>query len=116
LQANDPSPADYRVPTDAEIKSLTNTTYVTMEWTTRNGIGGMRFTDKTSGKSIFLPAAGYLDKGNGQLTNPGTFGKYWSNASVIDLSHSLYFISGGSVTPSSICYKADGYSVRSVAK
>ena len=33
------------------------------EWTTLNGVDGMKFTSKTNGNSIFLPAAGYRWEG-----------------------------------------------------
>ncbi|MDR0547779.1 MAG: leucine-rich repeat domain-containing protein [Dysgonamonadaceae bacterium] len=54
IKANDPSPKDWRVPTLNEIKSLLNTDRVKNEWTTLNGVSGRRFTDKTTGASIFF--------------------------------------------------------------
>jgi hypothetical protein len=78
-KANDPSPAGYRVPTSGEISSLLNTTYVTNEWTTQNGVFGRIFTDKSNGNSIFLPAVGYRDTSNGTLYNAGSLGFYWSS-------------------------------------
>jgi len=70
LPANDPSPLGYRVPTSAEIESLLSTTYVTNEWTIRNGVTGLSFTDKASGKSIFLPSTYY---------SPYYYCQYWSS-------------------------------------
>jgi len=52
-QANDPSPAGWRVPTFAEIQSLLDTTYVSNGWTTENGVNGQKFIDKATGDSIF---------------------------------------------------------------
>ena len=74
LPVNDPSPAGYRVPTSAEMESLLNTT---SSWTTRNGINGRIFTDRASGKIIFLPAAtcGYI---SGKSI---CVGNYWNNTS-----------------------------------
>jgi uncharacterized protein (TIGR02145 family) len=78
--ANDPSPAGYRVPTYAEIKTLLDTTKVTNTWTTVNSVNGRKFTDKTSGNSIFFPASGcrsfYL---YGTLDSAGSIGYYWSS-------------------------------------
>jgi len=75
---NDPSPNGWRVPTSTEIQSLLNTTYVTNVWTTSNGTKGYRFTDNTTGNSIFLPAAGYRYDNNG-TGGAGTYGGYWSS-------------------------------------
>ena len=69
LSANDPSPIGYRVPTSAEIESLLNTTFVTNEWTTKNGVNGRKFIDKASGKNMFLPVASSETKA----------GMYWSS-------------------------------------
>lgn len=54
----------WRIPTKTEFDELINTTYTTSEWTTLNGISGMRITSKVNGKSIFLPAAGLKDYGD----------------------------------------------------
>ena len=81
-KANDPSPTRYRVPTLEEIESILNTTYVTKEWTTLNGINGVKFTDKANGNSIFLPAAGYRSGKfslNGRLYYVDSYGYYWSS-------------------------------------
>lgn len=50
----------------------------TSEWTTLNGINGLKFTSKTNGNSIFLPAAGdyYYDS----ITSVGFTGTYWSSS------------------------------------
>ena len=79
-KANDPSPAGYRVPTQKELSSLADTDYVTHEWTTENGVNGCRCTDKATGNSLFLPAAGERG-GNGWLSYTGDDGEYWSSTS-----------------------------------
>ncbi len=81
LPANDPSPAGYCVPTSAEIQSLRNSAYVKYEWTTRNGVYSGRFTDRASGKYIFLPAAGYRHLNDGTLNCVGSDGFYWGSDS-----------------------------------
>jgi len=93
LTANDPSPAGYRVPTFAELQSLTDTTYVTYEWTTRNGVYGEKFTDKTNGNSIFLPAAGRSV--DGELSPVGSYGLYWSNTQVGNYYYWAFFLHFG---------------------
>ena len=78
-KANDPSPAGWRVPTLAEIQTLFDENKVSHEWTTVNGVTGRRFTDKTSGNSIFLPAAGGRNYSDGTLYYAGSYGSYWSS-------------------------------------
>jgi len=78
-KVNDPSPADYRVPTKKELESLANTMYVTHVWTNINGIYGYRCTDKATGASLFLPAVGYRYGSSGLLNSVGSFGYYWSS-------------------------------------
>jgi len=81
LPVNDPCPAGYRVPTIEELQSV-YASYVTSEWTTRNGVYGRKFSDSTNGASIFFPAAGFRDNVNGILgLNDG--GYYWSSSSVL---------------------------------
>ena len=114
--ANDPSPAGWRVPTYEELETLLDETKVTSAWTTQNGVTGRKFTDKTTGASIFLPAAGYrYDSGNGTLDNRGVFGYYWSstvrNASY---AHCMRISSTGQTTDTP--NKSFGFSVRCVAK
>jgi uncharacterized protein (TIGR02145 family) len=72
--ANDPSPAGWRVPTYSEIVSLLDASKVTHEWVTN----GRLFTDKTTGASLFLPAAGWLDFNYGS-SEYSTRGNYWSS-------------------------------------
>ena len=56
------------------------------EWTTANGVNGRKFTSKTNGGSIFLPAAGYRWADN--LLDAGICGGYWSSTQ--DPSYSSY--------------------------
>ena len=113
LPANDPSPNGWRVPTADEFESLLDTKKVTNEWTTENGIYGMRFTDKNTNKSIFLPAAGIRNYWDGKVEYGN--GHYWSSSKEDYLWYGIYFNSleiwdgyGG--------YPGYGFSVRPVKK
>ncbi|MBQ7640116.1 MAG: hypothetical protein IJS91_03890 [Bacteroidales bacterium] len=68
----------WRMPTNAEWKELRNTNNCTWTWTTQNGVYGRLVTSKKTGNSIFLPAAGYRDKG--RLIDKGYIGFYWSSS------------------------------------
>ena len=115
LPANDPSPAGYHVPTLSEIESLLNTTYVRNEWITLNGVNGRKFTDKNSGNSIFLPAAGYRSSYDGTLNYVGSSGYYWSSTAYGSYyAYYLYFGSGYADWGHD-SYRSYGRSVRAVA-
>jgi uncharacterized protein (TIGR02145 family) len=86
-KSNDPSPVGWRVPTLDEIKNLFDKDKVNNVWTTQNGVNGRKFTDKTTGNSIFLPAVGYRndwDDSDGTLHDAGTNGYYWSSTGWYD--------------------------------
>ena len=68
----DPCPAGWRVPTEAELRSLND---AGSTWTTRSGVSGRLFG--TSPNQIFLPAVGYRSS-NGAL-NASVNGSYWSS-------------------------------------
>ncbi len=102
----------WRLPTKAECDELVNN--CTRQWTTQNGVKGMRFTSKRNGNSIFFPAAGWR---NGTSTDDaGEFGRYWSSTpfgSYTQYAYSLYFSSGGSAR-SYWLYRCYGHQVRPV--
>jgi len=114
-KANDPSPAGWRVPTSDEIKSLLNTDKVDKEWTELNGVIGIKFIDRFSGNSLFLPAAGARRSYDGMsmLNSMGLSGNYWSSTSCNNLN-ALYMSLVGSSDPG--CGgRSFGFSVRSVS-
>ena len=82
-----------RIPTKADFKELiANTTSV---WETLNGVNGRRFTSKTNGNSIFVPAAGLCYDGSVDLV--GSHGILWGSSLNEGNSSSacgLYFNSG----------------------
>lgn len=65
-----------RIPTKAELEELTANT--TSTWETLNGVNGKRFTSKTNGNSIFVPAAGYCL--NGSFAFVGSDCYFWSSS------------------------------------
>jgi uncharacterized protein (TIGR02145 family) len=114
-KANDPSPAGWRVPTLAEINTLFDAQKVTSEWTTQNGVSGRKFTHKTTGATIFLPAAGYRSLSSSTLLSAGTYGRYWSSTPCSTYSYLLNF-SSSYVYPGYNLNRALGFSVRCVAE
>ena len=82
-EANDPSPAGWRVPTADEFEKLLDSDKVRYEWTVVNGVNGGKFTDKATGNSIFLPAAGGRSDEDGMLF--GDDGYYWSSTEYGDV-------------------------------
>jgi uncharacterized protein (TIGR02145 family) len=78
--ANDPSPSGWRVPTIEEFATLCDYTKVDTEWKTQNGKNGMLFTDKTTGKKMFMPAGGQRHPDTGKFMDYGLEnGYYWSS-------------------------------------
>lgn len=67
---------DWRMPTTMEIQELLDNT--THDWIMVHGINGHRFTSKTNGNSIFIPAAGYREKS--QLYTAGEWSHFWSSS------------------------------------
>ena len=68
----------WQMPTMAQQEELHE--HCNWQWTTMNGVNGYLGTGP-SGKTLFLPAAGY--KEGTRIVTEGTFGYYWS--------HSLYY-------------------------
>ena len=85
---------DWRMPTREQRDELVDN--CTFEWTTINGIYGGKFTSKTNGGSIFLPAAG-MGWGD-EFKFASSRGYYWTstiNTSDSDFASYLYFDSNG---------------------
>jgi uncharacterized protein (TIGR02145 family) len=112
-KANDPSPSGWRVPTYAEIQSLVNTSKVTLTWTIQNSIGGIKFTDKNTGKFIFLPAAGFRESGD-KVDFVGTGLRYWSSTQHSD--DGSYVLDRGGYVSFAAYGKYFGLSIRPVAE
>ena len=76
---NDPSPSGWRIPTFTELQKLCDTDNVTFEWIDKDGFIGGKFTDKSTGNSLFLSAAGCRLADDGTLYDAGSYGYYWSS-------------------------------------
>ena len=103
----------WRMPTQGEFEALRDSCNVSLA--TQNGVYGYRFTSKSNGKSIFLPAAGrWL---GGGLSGPGQVGEYlfstlgtiWDNPRYLSI---MYFSSGDIIFARYVRYY--GRSVRPV--
>lgn len=66
---------NWRMPTAEELRALTKCKY---EWTTQNGVKGMRVTGN-NGNSIFLPAAGFK-RNTDSAGGVGSSGYYWTSS------------------------------------
>lgn len=100
------------MPSLDQIKELLD--YCSSEWTTENGVYGMRFTGSNGG-SVFLPAAGY--RWYGGLYHAGEYGLYWLSTQDPDYSYrayNLYFHSGGALWD--YLNRLGGQSVRPVVR
>ncbi len=104
----------WRLPTKAECDELVNN--CNYQWTTQNGVKGMRFTSKKNGNSVFFPAAGWRDGTSTDLAGEG--GYYWSSTpyeSNTQRAYYLYFYSGGSAY-TDWYYRNSGRTVRPVVE
>jgi uncharacterized protein (TIGR02145 family) len=113
--SNDPSPSDWRMPTLDEINTLFDADKVRHEWATVNSVNGRKFTDKTSGNSLFLPAAGYRYSSAGTLSFVNGYGCYWGSTpheSEETNAYNLFFFSGEA--HSDVNSRNYGFSIRSV--
>ena len=67
----------WQLPTKEQFAELINPEYTTTEWTSVKGQMGRKITSKKNGRSIFLPAAGWVgDDNKQQYLNES--GSYWS--------------------------------------
>lgn len=99
------------VPSKAEFDALAG---ISSTWGTLNGVSGRLFTIAT-GKTLFLPAAGYYDNNNSNgLSLVTSDGYYWSSESVGEEPTSLayYFDVDNSGAATNSEYKVDALTVR----
>ena len=108
--ANDPCPAGWRVPTQAEQALLIG---ANSYWGELNGVSG-RYVLGGGDQTLFLPAAGYRYCTNGSLSYVGTYGDYWSSTPGSTDAYSLGF--GGAHFDTYNSGRAFGRSIRCVAE
>ncbi|MBQ0049874.1 MAG: hypothetical protein KBT12_06540 [Bacteroidales bacterium] len=68
---------EWQMPTSAQFDELFFSEQCTIEWKEQNGCGGMMFTSKKNGKTLFLPAAGYKS-GSDATKLLNAYGFYWT--------------------------------------
>ena len=103
----------WRMPTYDEIRELYDNT--TSKWTIVNGINGRKFTSKTNGNSIFLPAAGF--RYDASLSYRSTSGNYWSASVFPALSNAARYLEASSDYAGwYFSYRIYGLSVRPVLR
>lgn len=109
---------DWKLPTIEIWQALINTTNYKWEWTTtQDGYSGYKVTSNTdNSKSIFLPAAGFVDGTLGTLFNyVGRYGRYWSGtAHSSQKAYLLGFTNYSDFNAQSIYDRYRGLSVRPV--
>ena len=108
-EANDPCPPGWRVPDDAQQATLLDVNKVNGGWTGN----GYKFTDKTSGHSVFFPAAGYRNSSSGTLSFAGNYGDYWSGSSYSASYAWRLYVNSGNASQDNY-YRTYGSSVRCV--
>ena len=118
-KANDPSPVGWRIPTQKELETLLNTDKVShvMINDNNNRMRGIRFTDKTTGNSIFLPFV-CIRNHFGDLNDDARWlGIYWSSNPIDRLNaYYLYFNMSTELVKCSAGSRHYGYSIRCVAE
>ncbi|MEN5133408.1 FISUMP domain-containing protein [Elizabethkingia anophelis] len=115
--ANDPCPAGYRVPTEAQWRAVISNNNVERvgSWNNDgNYTTALYFRNPSNVRTLMLPTAGSRHLVGGTLDVRGYSGNYWSSNDATSGAYILYF-SSSSVTmfPSDRTY---GYSVRCVAE
>ena len=115
--ANDPCPAGFRVPTNAQWLSVAanNTVSRTGAFVEGTYTSAVHFGPNTSFKTLTLPVCGYRVNTNGQLANRGASGAYWTTT--IAGSNPWYFnINSGTTQSFDFSSRNTGNSVRCVSE
>ena len=102
--------SSWRMPTESEMQEIEDN--CTMEWTSVNGVKGLKALSKINGNSIFLPAAGY--RFFSSLGDAGKCSYYWASTPFSDYSIAFYYSYGNFVNATSFSFRFHGCSVRPV--
>jgi hypothetical protein len=69
--------SNWQIPSAQQGEELLNSNYTTATWTQVNGVYGCKFTSKSNGNSIFLPAAGAIGVYDETVNQGSYIGYYW---------------------------------------
>ncbi|MCT3702570.1 hypothetical protein HZQ89_09095 [Elizabethkingia anophelis] len=115
--ANDPCPAGYRVPTEAQWQAVISNNNVERvgSWNNDgNYTTALYFRNPSNVRTLMLTAAGYRNYADGALRLRGHTGKYWSSSEATSNASYLNFDSSSVGVYNSI--RSYGFSVRCVAE
>ncbi|WP_323374298.1 FISUMP domain-containing protein [Elizabethkingia anophelis] len=115
--ANDPCPAGYRVPTEAQWQAVISNNNVERvgSWNSDgNYTSALYFRNPSNVRTLMLPAAGYRYYTVGTLLDRGDYGRYWSSSEATSNANFLYFSSSSVLVPN--INRTNGLSVRCVAE
>ena len=111
---------DWQIPSSTQRVELMDTRYVTLEWTTQNGVDGLKVKSKKNGSYIFLPAVGGYRSGSQLYYTESAH--YWErNLSASSGLHYYWFASSYYISSTKNRYGEDyyrnvGYFIRPVRK
>jgi len=71
----------WQTPSKEQLEELIDENNITTEWTTLNGVNGLKIISRRNGKSVFLPAAGINESGSTSLYVEYKMGYYMSRMS-----------------------------------
>lgn len=115
--ANDPCPAGYRVPTEAQWQAVISNNNVERVGSWNNDDGNyttaLYFRNPSNVRTLMLPAAGFRVDTVGSLYYRGYSGYYWSSSEATSNAYVLFFSSSSVSVPSSSS-RAYGLSVRCI--
>lgn len=108
----------WRMPTRTEFEELLNPAKCTVKWELQSGVAGLKVTSKSTGKTVFFPAAGSKSGpavDDSYIVGAGTLGRYWSSSLNTEGPYNAYYLlfdkDGGNVFN---YYRYYGYPVRAV--
>jgi uncharacterized protein (TIGR02145 family) len=117
----DPCPEGWHVPSIDDFNALGDAGKVSRKWTVRGGMDGQLFSDRATGETIFMPAAGFRVHTDGTLGKDpqgeeiqGKYGFYWSSTTDGGASGSYMYFYSNMVYPDNDNFQAFGRSVRCV--